>query len=236
MASTARTRTTRYALRTVAGWCVLLCLSAGTARAEDKLERMDRELQGLRKQVAALVEVPVGTIMSYGGDLGDPGVRERLRRQGWLPCDGAELAGGEQPDLYAAIGTAFGGDKDTGRFRLPDLRGRFVRGVSGDAKNGDPDAATRTQSAPGGYAGDRVGSLQEDAFQGHHHTTTAINGNTYRDSGGGVSYKPKTDAASVGDAKADGTHGTPRISSETRPKNVYVHWIIKARASPVAAP
>jgi hypothetical protein len=235
MTSTVRNHGAGSRFGAVAGICLLLGVGGAAAQAEDKLARIDRELQALRHQVTALVEVPVGTIMSYGGDLGEAAVRDRLNRQGWLLCDGADLAIAEHAELYAAIGTAFGGDKDAGRFRLPDLRGRFVRGVSGDSKSGDPDAATRAAIAPGGYAGNRVGSVQDDAFQGHHHSTNAINNVREGNWGGGAGSKPRGDAASIGDASG-GAHGNPRVSTETRPKNVYVHWIIKAKASPSAAP
>ncbi len=236
MTTKARTGSAGRTFGPVAALCLLLCVGGVAAQAEDKLTRIDRELQALRHHVAARVEVPVGTIMAYGGDLGEASVKERLSRQGWLLCDGAELAIAEHADLYAAVGTAFGGDKDAGRFRLPDLRGRFLRGVNGDAANGDPDAAARTAMAPGGYVGNRVGSVQDDAFQGHHHATNSINNAREGNWGGGAGSKPRGDAAWVGNPAADGVHGNPRISGETRPRNVYVHWIIKAKASPAAAP
>lgn len=236
MDTNARTQAPRRTPGFLAACGLLLALSGGTAQAEDKLDRVDRELQALRQHVGMLVEVPVGTIMSHGGDLGDAAVKERLRRQGWLLCDGTELAVAEYPELYASIGTAFGGDKDASRFRLPDLRGRFVRGVNGSAKDGDPDAASRPSIAPGGYTGNRVGSVQDDAFQGHHHATSAINGDREGNWGGGAGSKPKGNAAWIGDATTDGTRGVPRFSTETRPKNVYVHWIVKAKATAPAGP
>lgn len=59
--------------------------------------------------------------------------------EGYALCDGAALRASEYPELYAAIGTAFNnavnynGSQNTtqsGFFRLPDLRGRFVAGYS----------------------------------------------------------------------------------------------------------
>lgn len=59
--------------------------------------------------------------------------------EGYALCDGAALRVSDYPELYAAIGTAFNnavnynGSQNTtqsGFFRLPDLRGRFVAGYS----------------------------------------------------------------------------------------------------------
>jgi hypothetical protein len=221
------------------GLCIVGGMAGGVAQAEDKVDRIDRELQALLLQARLAVAVPVGTIMAYGGDLAEPKLRASLIQKGWLPCDGAQYAtSGAQAyvELYNAIGTSFGGDKVQQVFNVPDLRGRFVRGVNGDAKNGDPDAATRTQIAPGGYPGNRVGSVQEDALQGDRHTTNTINGDREGHLGGGVVFKPKYNVAWVGGIPTFDTRVTPRISSETRPKNVYVHWIIKARSESTTTP
>ncbi|MFG2049527.1 phage tail protein [Micromonospora sp. NPDC048935] len=52
--------------------------------------------------------------------------------QGWLYCAGAELDEADYRALHAVIGGNHG--SGNGRFRLPDLRGRFTRGVDlGDA-------------------------------------------------------------------------------------------------------
>lgn len=53
---------------------------------------------------------------------------------GWLLCDGSLLNRADQPNLFAAIGTAFntGGEAGT-QFRIPDLRGRAIVMVDGGA-------------------------------------------------------------------------------------------------------
>jgi hypothetical protein len=223
-------------------WTALTCIGAllcgpGIARAEagDTLARLRQELEHLRQSVAATVQVPVGTIMPFGGDVTNPSTRSDLVKQGWLPCDGALLSASEFRELHGAIGTAFGGSKDTSTFNVPDLRGRFLRGVSEGTKT-DPDADARQASAPGGNKGDAVGSVQGDAFQGHQHATNAINGDKEGNWGGGAGSKPKGNAAYVGAPTqlpgpkgSSSAYGPPSISGETRPKNVYVTWIIKAK-------
>lgn len=212
--------------------CSLVCTTGAASLAEDTVDRLDRELKELRQKISLMVSVPVGTIMAYGGDLNDGKVKDSLISQGWLPCDGAAYSSDDKSgymDLYRVVGTAFGGDKDKGTFNVPNLRGRFVRGT--DSGTGmDPDAKSRTAGAPGGNAGDNVGSVQEDSFQGHYHLTNAGSGNDGTRAGIGRHITAVGTGASVGAAINDNVHGAPKVSSETRSKNIYVNWIIKARS------
>ncbi len=164
--------------------------------------------------------IPVGIIVAFCGPATNV-------PKGWVLCDGAVLKITDFPDLYAAIGTSWGGDAST--FNLPDLRGRFLRGVDGGT-NRDPDASSRTAIAVGGNTGSAVGSLETDAFQGHVHKSNAETFST--------SYVPLTRISTGGNQGGavtpntggplfDGANGVPRTSSETRPLNVYVNYIIK---------
>jgi len=97
----------------------------------------------------------------------------------------------------------------TGWSEYTAARGRFLRGIDNGAGND--------------VAGTRVpGATQEDAFQGHAHTYNRPQ--LYDETGGTLSSQlariPLT-ATSSGPV-SDGTNGTPRMSSETRPKNVAV--------------
>jgi len=101
----------------------------------------------------------------------------------------------------------------TGWTEFTSARGRFLRGIDNGAGN-DPDG-TR---APGNY--------QTDAFQGHWHGayysgTDGAAGATGRLSSTS-SNANAAPANTVRDASTDGTNGTPRLSNETRPKNVAV--------------
>src|SRR3954467_12625321 len=64
--------------------------------------------------------VPPGTIVAYGGDTAPPG---------WLICDGAKVSRVEYANLFAAIKINWGQGNNVDTFTLPDLRGRFLRGV-----------------------------------------------------------------------------------------------------------
>ncbi len=86
--------------------------------------------------------VPIGTILPYGG-LVDGNARRELQRQGWLVCDGEEYSEADYPELDNTIGIFYGNPSRPGRFKVPDLGGRFVRGVDAGAGR-DPDVGSRS--------------------------------------------------------------------------------------------
>lgn len=96
----------------------------------------------LKEEIQRLKEelCPVGTIQAFAF--------EKIP-QGWLICDGDTYKINEFLELYKAIGHTFGGE-GTEEFKVPDLRNQFVRGWNQKGK--------RT-----------LGSVQEDAIQGHTH-------------------------------------------------------------------
>ena len=158
--------------------------------------------------------MPVGAIIPYGG---------ATPPKGWLLCDGGGASTELYPDLFAAIGYAWGGSGNI--FNLPDLRGRFLRGVSADTNN-DPNKATRVAFYPGGNVGNNVGSYQLDEYGRHNHVATLFNDGptvssaTSGTTASGRSFPTEFRTNSVlmtGNAGGD----------ETRPRNAYVTYIIK---------
>ncbi len=129
---------------------------------------------------------PAGSMFAYGG-VSAP--------VGWLVCDGAQVSRATYADLFAAIGTSYGSGDDSTTFHLPDLRGRFARGVSGGSGN-DPNATQRTTSNGGGNTGNNVGSLQADATSrpnsnfttssasNHTHSISSVSSHSHSSSGG----------------------------------------------------
>ena len=180
--------------------------------------------------------VPSGTIIAFGGD---------SIPTGWLACDFSAVSRTTYPALFKAIGINWGIGDGISTFNLPDLRGLFLRGVAGLAGvAADPDVANRiAENANGGSTGNKVGSYQPHAFQGHIHAlnsnileggqnTTATNtglqvGGSFYNVGTLGTSSPGNADNSVTTPTSDGIHGTPSISSETRPSNVYVNYIIK---------
>ncbi|MCL1864459.1 MAG: phage tail protein [Spirochaetes bacterium] len=65
---------------------------------------------------------PVGSIVSFAGP-------ENRVPEGWLVCDGRVMNKDTFGTLFDAIGFSWGKESDD-EFRLPDLRGRFLRGVN----------------------------------------------------------------------------------------------------------
>ena len=179
--------------------------------------------------------VPSGTILAFGGTSAP---------SGYLLCDGTSYSRTTYSSLYSVIGTAYG-TVDSTHFNVPDLRGRFLRGVTG-ASGQDPDSASRTAMNAGGNTGNNVGSVQGNSFQTHDHTITdpghshntrannaspTIGGANWLEDGG-----PNTTSNTVilGTTGINGTNSTAATgtntqasANETRPNNAYVNYIIK---------
>lgn len=142
-----------------------------------------------------------------------------LEAQGWMVCDGRKLEVSRFPRLYAVLGSLYG-PAAKGTFKLPDYRGAFLRGVDNGA-GVDPDTGERRKpNGDPGYAG--VGSMQCDAFQLHqHHYTGVLDKATAQPGSPATIVNPKP-VETV--EPVSGRH-----SSETRPRNIAVYFIIKAR-------
>lgn len=152
--------------------------------------------------------IPSGTILPFGGTAAPTA--------DYLLCDGASYLRANYPNLYAAIGNAYG-TADGTHFNVPDFRGQFLRGVSGASTN-DPDKASRTAMATGGNSGNNVGSIQTGQVVSHTHSIalyddTGGNGSVIKDNGNTFSAAPTATGAFGG--------------NETRPINAYVNFLIK---------
>jgi hypothetical protein len=188
---------------------------------------------------------PPGSMIAYAGPTA-PG--------GWLLCDGTAVPRtGDNADLFAAIGTSWGSGDGTTTFNVPDLRGRFLRGVSHAVTPArDPNAATRTASNPGGNAGDAVGSVQGGATAlpatafstntagDHNHSSGGYTrvGALVGDLGGVHLGHTPSAADAIGNENdivdsaimvnaGSHTHTIGGGDGETRPVNAYVNFIIK---------
>ena len=177
---------------------------------------------------------PVGVVLPYAGPLAvtDTGkdidldqIGANLRDTGWLPCDGLAYPCGQYAQLFGVIGNAFGGDGTS--FNVPDMRGRFMRGVSGGTGN-DPDSGARTVLAKGGNEKDKVGSLQLDAFQQHEHDYLALVPEAEVQPGEGLpAYEPGKTMPTTSYVADPVGGAAPRTATETRPVNVYFNYIIR---------
>jgi microcystin-dependent protein len=123
---------------------------------------------------------------------------------GWLKCNGDTIPNGNgtvqgKSGNFSALHSQVGGT-------LPDLRGYFIRGLD-DGKGIDVNRALR--------------STQEDSFKNHNHSYVLPDNSN--GAGGGDAY-----ASIYAKNNPDYQRSTRNTGdSETRPKNVALHYIIK---------
>jgi microcystin-dependent protein len=181
---------------------------------------------------------PAGTIIAFAGP---------TTPAGYLYCNGAVVSIASYPNLYAAIGTAWGyGNNDGLTFNLPNTQGLFLRGLGGGY---DPDYSSRGAVNPGGGGGDSVGSLQLTAVIQHQHALSdpghkhSVNvaqagSTTITPSSGHAVTNPinasteTTDAnvvitTTTGISVGNVSGGAATSTGESRPPNVYVQYCIK---------
>lgn len=92
--------------------------------------------------------IPAGAISAFGMNTAP---------SGWLECDGATVSRTTYATLFTAIGTTFGVGDGSTTFKLPDLRGEFIRGWD-DGRGID--------------SGRAFGSAQTEMIGPHSHTAT----------------------------------------------------------------
>jgi hypothetical protein len=171
--------------------------------------------------------IPIGTIVTFGGN---------TTPTGWFLCNGQSVSRTTYAALFNTIGTAYGNGDGSTTFNVPDFRGKFLRGLDGTA-GVDPDSGASSNAGAdgkryalnGGNTGNSLGSVQLDGFQGHWHQLMIYPNDGYYGASNGNDIRGQSaiDNTYVRNPISDGTNGTPRYTSETRPKNVYVNFIVK---------
>lgn len=155
-----------------------------------------------------IILVPAGAVMPFAMNSAPTG---------WLEANGATVSRTDYAALFSAIGTTFGAGDGSTTFKLPDLRGIFVRG-SGTNTNG-------TAAAFGVY--------QEDTFKAHNHPASGTVGVQVFNGTGNFPDNNKTVASggSTGLGSSSRTSVTITTSnsggSETRPRNMPLLYCIK---------
>jgi len=137
-------------------------------------------------------DIKVGTIMAFPSS---------SIPNDWLICNGAEISRNTYKNLFDVIGTTYGAGNGTTTFNLPDLRGKFIRGL------GSYDSAR--------YSYD-LGVVQKDDFKMHSHNYLRILWPHFSglDTGGG------------GNCVTESTFNNPG-GTETRPINLAMIFCIK---------
>ena len=174
-------------------------VGVGTVSPTEKLE-----IGGRVKDKTGYL-MPVGSVISYVSS---------TPPQGWLVCNGQTVARNSYADLFEIVGCTFG-CPDGNTFKVPDLRGEFVRGfdagrgVDVGREFGAPQAAgTNTLSyvqinSAGSYASPPSVNVPQDG---------TLSGTVYSgSSSGNVNW-----------------HLQFKLSgAETRPRNVALSYIIR---------
>jgi len=180
--------------------------------AANKANFLDNVTSAIQPQLT-----PAGTIITFGG---------ASAPTGYLACSGQVVLQSDYPALYAALGTTWGTPTNPAAyFKLPDLRGAFLRGTGSHG--------TENMANGNDFAGQAVGSFENDQMQGHRHSFGNYKHNAttnLREPLSGHGATPlNTDFSSGGvlDPKSDGTNGTPRTGDETRPFNASILYCIK---------
>ncbi len=173
---------------------------------------VDDAIRALKKDIRErfAVLLPVGAIIKWASDIIPPG---------FVELDGSTLDKTEYSALYAFLqdggaGGIYGEDTDV--FTLPDYRGRFVRGWDHGATN-DPDAATRSDRGDT-TDGDHVGTVEDDDIRSHQHSyiNNEADDNISRFVNASILWGDE-------DGDSDNAGG-----DESRPKNKYLRYLIKA--------
>lgn len=136
---------------------------------------------------------------------------------GWLKANGAAVSRTTYAALFNAIQTTWGAGDGSTTFNIPDLRGEFFRAWD-DGRGVD--------------SGRSFATAQLDSFQGHGRLVEGGEAGTggfatipYTVTAIGTTRNPATNLTLT--AYTDGGYGTPRYSTETRPRNVALLACIK---------
>lgn len=142
--------------------------SDGTALSVPQISRAGQICEGFYDGTFFQLTNPVKA--AAGGGAGGPFIPGMIflwgaetAPTGTLECNGAQYNIVTYPQLFIAIGNRFGGD-GINNFKVPDLRGAFVRGWD-HGRGLDPSSSTRTSAPQGGgsVVGDHVGSWEKES-------------------------------------------------------------------------
>lgn len=130
----------------------------------------------------------------------------------FLPCDGRELLKTAYAQLFNAIGITYGESADKLKFKIPDLRGCFVRCVGGNAAKLGLRQGDAIRNITGKFgADDRMAYILQGCFFNAGWSDTGSSG-----SGGGNTIG--FDASKV----------VP-TANENRPLNMAMNFIIQIK-------
>jgi hypothetical protein len=135
---------------------------------------------------------------------------------GWFECDGRELNSNDYPELFSILQYNYSTVTSGFLFKIPDLRGLFVRGLDHDTTSTGGSVATGRD--PDVNRG--LNNIQQDAFKSHTHGDSMWLKNI-----------PSGASPLMGDpggTPVDYYSKLPYVGgNETRPKNIALVYCIK---------
>ena len=115
--------------------------------------------------------VPVGTVWPYAGLIN---TTNKPLPVGWLFCDGSEISTTTYSELYSILGESHGIPSTPSKFKLPDLRCRFVMGYNSTTSTFKPNFGKSfgTSLKFGQLSGNFTHTLELNQMVAHNHECT----------------------------------------------------------------
>lgn len=136
---------------------------------------------------------------------------------GWLLCNGQEVLISQYQPLYNIITDTYNGASVTsGYFKVPDLRGRFIRGTGSDGSNGMNGSSL-------GFLGEK----QSHALRSHTHPTYTVHDYTTQSTRGGDYRWSWNQGSRITGSSTSCSDHDGRSSTETRPYCISLIFCIK---------
>lgn len=159
-------------------------------------------------------KVPIGTIIAMSSD---------YIPTGYLLCNGSAVNRQNYSLLFAKIGTTYGEGDGTNTFNLPDLRGKFVRGLGGNS-----DLLGKTQGdAIRNIQGEINTSSEEYNYNDGSYTASGAFKKITRDR----THRPTLVAVGLTQAWGFDASTVVPTANENRPLNMAMNYLIKASGS-----
>ena len=125
-----------------------------------------------RNLLKAVAVNPPGVVVPYAG---------ASLPTGWLICDGTEYTIAEYQTLFDAIGYAFKAESQvqSGKFAVPDLRGRFPLGLDNMGGNSADRVTNSAADSLGGSSGTETKTITIENLPEHEHDLRASSGEQF---------------------------------------------------------
>lgn len=157
--------------------------------------------------------IPPGTIAPFGGG---------TVPTGWMLCDGSAISRTTYSALFAAISTTYGSGDGLSTFTLPNAQGVFLRGAGSQTISAVSYSAVigssqgdALQNITGSWGGSSIGPIQSSMNASGAFSKGTSRTTTYQGLG-----------AAANDVNFNASN-VARTSTETRPANIGVNYIIK---------